>query len=90
MKQNQFLTKEFERVDVTKEMKEKCFKKTKGYESTIGNVEKEQNKKLEDYIKEFKENKISFDGKTIPEFIDTIEDVRARKAKIERNNNNVN
>ena len=122
MKQNQFLTKELERVDVTKEMKEKCFKKTKGYESTIGKVEKEGNlyyitfaegytafcqkqrkarrltevmwytkvateekelnKKLEDYIKEFKENKIAFDGKTIPEFIDTIEDVKARKAKI--------
>lgn len=120
MKQtNQTLTKELEKVDVTKEMKEKCYKKTKGYENTIekvekqGNIylitfaegytaflekqrkarkltevlwyskvakeEKDQNKKLEDYIKEFKTNGIIFDGKTIPEFIDTKESLKARQ-----------
>ena len=121
MKQSQTLTKEELRIDVTKEMKEKCYKKTKGYENTIEKVEKVDNlyyitfakgytafcqkerkarkvtevlwyskiakeekdtgKTLEDYIKEFKENKIAFDGKTIPEFIDTIEQVEAQKAK---------
>ncbi len=120
MKQtNQALTKEIEKVDVTKEMKEKCFRKTKGYENTLGKVEKQgnlyfitfaegytafcekerkarkvteviwyskiakeekdQNKKLEDYIKEFKENKIIFDGKTIPEFIDTEKSLKTRQ-----------
>ena len=32
---------------------------------------------------EFKQNNIAFDGKTIPEFVDTIEDVKARKEKEE-------
>ena len=122
MEQNVLSTKELERIDVTKEMKEKCYKKTKGYEETIGKVEKEgnlyyitfskdytafgqkqrkarkvtevlwyskvakeekeQNKKLEDYIKEFQENGIAFDGKTIPEFIDTKKDL-AKKKKME-------
>ena len=122
MEQNVLYTKELERIDVTKEMKEKCYKKTKGYEETIGKVEKEgslyyitfskdytafgqkqrkarkvtevlwyskvakeekeQNKKLEDYIKEFQENGIAFDGKTIPEFIDTKKDL-AKKKKLE-------
>ena len=119
MEQNVLSTKELERIDVTKEMKEKCYKKTKGYEETIGKVEKEgnlyyitfskdytafgqkqrkarkvtevlwyskvakeekeQNKKLEDYIKEFQENGIAFDGKTIPEFIDTKKDLEKKK-----------
>ena len=120
MKQeNQALTKDIEREDVTKEMKEKCFRKTKGYENTLEKVEKEgnlyyitfaegytaflqkeriarkvteviwyskiakeekdQNKKLEDYINEFKANKILFDGKTTPEFIDTEKSLKARK-----------
>ncbi len=122
--QNQALTKDIEKVDVTKEMKEKCFRKTKGYESTLGKVEKEgslyyitfaegytafcekqrkarkvteviwyskiakeekdQNKKLEDYIKEFKKNGIIFDGKTIPEFIDTQESLQARRKAEEK------
>lgn len=119
MKQNVLSTKELERIDVTKEMKEKCYKKTKGYEETIGKVEKEgnlyyitfskdytafgqkerkarkvtevlwyskiakeekeQNKTITDYIKEFKENGIAFDGKTIPEFIDTEKDLEKKK-----------
>ncbi len=119
MKQNVLSTKELERIDVTEEMKEKCYKKTKGYEETIGKVEKEgnlyyitfskdytafgqkerkarkvtevlwyskiakeekeQNKTITDYIKEFKENGIAFDGKTIPEFIDTEKDLEKKK-----------
>ena len=122
MERNVLSTKELERIDVTKEMKEKCYKKTKGYEETIGKVEKEgnlyyitfskdytafgqkqrkarkvtevlwysriakeekeQNKKLEDYIKEFQENGNAFDGRTIPEFIDTKKDL-AKKKKLE-------
>ena len=120
MKQeNQALTKDIQREDVTKEIKQKCYSKTKGYEQAIEKVEKEgnlyyitfaegytaflqkerkarkfteikwylkiakeekeQNKKLEDYINEFKANKILFDGKTIPEFIDTEKSLKARK-----------
>ena len=41
MKQtNQTLTKDIEIIDVTKEMKAKCFRETKGYEDTIEKVEK--------------------------------------------------
>ena len=38
---NHLLTKDIERIDVTKQMKEKCFRKTKSYENTIGKVVKE-------------------------------------------------
>lgn len=122
MKQtNQTLTKDIEIVDVTKKMKEKCFRKTKGYEDTIEKVEKkgsyyfvtfskdytafgekeriarsvtevqwfskiakeekELNKTLKDYIEEFKQNGIIFDGKTIPKFIDTEKSLKARQRK---------
>ena len=107
---NHLLTKDIERIDVTKEMKVKCFKKSKGYEKALEKVEKEgsiyyitfaegytafcqkqrkarkvsevqwytkiateqkeENKNEADYIKEFKQNNIICDGKTIPEFID--------------------
>lgn len=119
MEKNCVSTKKLQRIDVTKEMKEKCYKKTKGYEDTIEKVEKEgnlyfitfskdytafgqkqriarritevlwysrlakeekeENKKIEDYIKEFQENGIAFDGKTIPEFIDTKKDLEKKK-----------
>lgn len=118
---NQTLTKDTEIIDVTEEMKKRCYKKTKGYEDTIEKVEKkgsyyfitfskdytafcekeriarsvsevqwfsriakeekELNKTLNDYIKEFKENEIIFDGKTIPEFIDTEKSLKARQRK---------
>lgn len=52
-----------------------------GFIARIAKEEKEGNKTLNDYIKEFKQNGISFDGKTIPQFIDTIEDVKARQEK---------
>lgn len=38
--QTQTLAKEETRVDVTKEMKKRCYHKTKGYENTIEKVEK--------------------------------------------------
>lgn len=119
MEKNCVSTKKLQRIDVTKEMKEKCYKKTKGYEDTIEKVEKEdnlyfitfskdytafgqkqriarritevlwysrlakeekdKNKKIEDYIKEFQENEIVFDGKNIPEFIDTKKDLEKKK-----------
>ena len=125
MKQNVLYTKDIEKVDVTKEMKNKCFKKTKGYENTIGKVEKEgtiyyitfaegytafgqkerkarkvtevmwyskiateekeKGFNLESTIKEFKDNGIIFDGKTIPEFIDTEKSLKTRELeKIKR------
>lgn len=120
-KTTQKLTKDIEIVDVTKEMKERCFRKTKGYEDTIEKVEKkgsyyfvtfskdytafgekeriarsitevqwfskiakeekEHNKTLQDYIVEFKQNGIIFDGKTIPKFIDTEKSLKARQRK---------
>lgn len=52
-----------------------------GFIARIAKEEKEGNKTLEMYLKEFKENGIACDGKTIPQFIDTIEDVKAREEK---------
>jgi len=49
--------------------------------SRIATEEKEKGYDLKHYIEEFKENNIAFDGKTIPEFIDTVEQVEKRKAK---------
>ena len=51
--------------------------------SKIATDEKANGYDLAHYIEEFKQNKIAFDGKTIPEFIDTIEQVEKRKAKEE-------
>ena len=123
MKQSNVLTKEETRVDVTNEMKERCYNKRKGYETTLEKVEKEgsiyyitfaegysafcqkqrkarriaevqwyariakeqkeENKKQEDYIKDFKENNIICDGKTIPEFIDIEKNVKVKETKKE-------
>lgn len=52
-----------------------------GFIARIATEEKELGKGYEDYVKEFKENKIAFDGKTIPTFIDTIEKVQKEEAK---------
>lgn len=51
----------------------------------IANEEKTNGYDLKHYIEEFKKNKIAFDGKNIPEFIDTIEDVKAREQKEQKN-----
>ena len=53
--------------------------------TVFANEEKENGYDLKHYIEEFKKNKIAFDGKNIPEFIDTIEDVKARKQKEQKN-----
>ena len=44
-------------------------------------TEEKNGKGYNDYVKEFKENKINFDGKSIPQFIDTIEDVKKQQSK---------
>lgn len=49
--------------------------------SRIATDEKANGYDLKHYIEEFKQNNIAFDGKTIPEYIDTIEQVEKRKAK---------
>lgn len=54
-----------------------------GFIARVATEEVLLDKKYTDYIKEFKQNKIDFDGVAIPEFIDTIEDVKARKEKEE-------
>ncbi len=122
MTKNSLLTKDIEKLDVTEEMKNRCFSKTKHYEKSIKKVTKEGNiyviefaegytaftKKirkarkigelkwysqiateektngydLNHYIEEFKQNNIVFNGKDIPEFIDTKKDL-AKKQKQE-------
>lgn len=48
-------------------------------------TEEKNGKTLDDWRKEFKENKIAFDGKNIPEYIDTIEKVeKMKKAEAEK------
>lgn len=114
MKESSVITKDMEKVDVTKEIKLKCINKKNGYEKALGKItkmgtiyiiefaegytafgekirkarrlaevqwysriateEKNTGKSVKDYLIEFKENGIIFDGKTIPEFIDTVED----------------
>lgn len=51
--------------------------------SRIATDEKANGYDLKHYIEEFKQNNIAFDGKTIPEYIDTIEQVEKIKAKEE-------
>lgn len=56
-----------------------------GFIARIAKEEKEQNKTTNDYIQEFVANGIYFDGKTIPQFIDTIEDVeKVNEKKVEK------
>ena len=118
---NHLLTKEDEKIDVTKEIRERCYSKIKHYEEAIkrvtkdgtiyiiefadgytaftqkirkarrigelqwylkiANEEKENGYDLKHYIEEFKKNKIAFDGKNIPEFIDTEKQVKAQENK---------
>ena len=49
--------------------------------SKIATEEKENGFNLEETLKNFKKNGIYFGGKTIPIFIDTIEDVMAKATK---------
>lgn len=52
-----------------------------GFIARVATEQKGNEKANEEYLKEFKANGIWSDGKNIPEFIDTIEDVKAREAK---------
>lgn len=52
-----------------------------GFIARVATEQKDNKKSNEEYLKEFKANGIWSDGKNIPEFIDTIEDVKAREAK---------
>ena len=55
-----------------------------GFIARVATEEKNTGKTYEEYIKEFTENNIAFDGKAIPQFIDTKEDIAKaeEKAKI--------
>ena len=52
-----------------------------GFIARVATEQKGNEKANEEYLKEFKANGIWSDGKNIPEFIDTIEDVKARQEK---------
>lgn len=52
-----------------------------GYIARCATEETKLGKGYNDYVKEFKDNGIAFDGEKIPQFIDTLEDVKAREEK---------
>ena len=52
-----------------------------GFIARVATEQKGNEKSNEEYLKEFKANSIWSDGKNIPEYIDTIEDVKARNEK---------
>lgn len=52
-----------------------------GFIARVATEQKGNEKSNEEYLKEFKANGIWFEGNNIPEFIDTVEDVKAREAK---------
>ena len=52
-----------------------------GFIARVATEQKGNEKANEEYLKEFKANGIWSDGKNIPEFIDTIEDVKAKEEK---------
>ena len=52
-----------------------------GFIARVATEQKDNKKTNEEYLKEFKANGIWSDGKNIPEFIDTVEDVKAREEK---------
>ena len=52
-----------------------------GFIARVATEQKGNEKANEEYLKEFKANGIWSDGKNIPEFIDTVEDVKAREEK---------
>ena len=52
-----------------------------GFIARVATEEKSNGKTYGEYIKEFTENKIAFDGKSIPQFIDTLEDVAKAEEK---------
>ena len=52
-----------------------------GFIARVATEQKDTKKTNEEYLKEFKENGIWFEGNKIPEYIDTVEDVKARQEK---------
>lgn len=52
-----------------------------GFIARVATEQKDEKKTVEEYLKEFKANGIWSDGKTIPEFIDTVEDVKTKQEK---------
>lgn len=52
-----------------------------GFIARVATEQKGNEKANEEYLKEFKANGIWFEGNKIPEFIDTVEDVKARQEK---------
>lgn len=52
-----------------------------GFIARVSTEQKGNEKPDEEYLKEFKQNGIWFEGNKIPEFIDTVEDVKARQEK---------
>ncbi len=52
-----------------------------GFIARVATEQVNDGKTVEDYLKEFKANGIWFEGNNIPEFIDTVEDVKARNEK---------
>ena len=52
-----------------------------GFIARCATEETKLGKGYNDYVKEFTENKIAFDGKAIPQFIDTVEDVKVKEQK---------
>ena len=52
-----------------------------GFIARVSTEQKGNEKPNEEYLKEFKQNGIWFEGNKIPEYIDTVEDVKARQEK---------
>ena len=52
-----------------------------GFIARVATEQKGNEKSNEEYLKEFKVNGIWSDGKNIPEYIDTIEDVKVKETK---------
>lgn len=52
-----------------------------GFIARVAAEQKDNKKPDEEYLKEFKANGIWFEGNKIPEYIDTVEDVKAREEK---------
>jgi len=55
-----------------------------GFIARVATEQKGNEKANEEYLKEFKANGIWFEGNKIPEYIDTVEDVKARQEKAKK------
>ena len=57
-----------------------------GFIARVATEQKGNEKTNEEYLKEFKTNGIWFEGNKIPEYIDTVKDVKAREEKAKAEN----